>query len=242
MTTTNTAVPTAQNVNIDYNIASVGYRITAFLIDLLIIFIYIIAVEYLGMGFAQIFSDNNAFGLSQLLLLPIFFYSLFFNIIFQGRTPGKFIMKMRLVKVDGSPAAWSDYLVTWVLRLIDIWGTNGGAGIISMIFTAKTQRLGDAAANTIVIDYRKKTKVSHTILEDVEEHYEPQFLNVNLLTDHDINEIKEIYRLAGESRDYATLHLLRNKVAGILNINTEMRDPQFLRTVLKDYSYLTQGR
>jgi uncharacterized RDD family membrane protein YckC len=239
---TNTAVSTAQNVNIDYNIASVGYRICAFLIDLLILFIYITGVEYLGLGLQDVISRNDALGFQVLFYLPVFFYSLVMNILFQGRTVGKFLLRMRLVKVDGSPAGWSDYLITWALRLIDIWVTNGGVGVISMIFTARTQRLGDAAADTIVIDYRKKIKVTHTILEDIEQDYEPVFLNVNQLTDHDVNEIKEIYRLAGETRDYHTLHMLRNKVADLLSINTEMKDPQFIRTVLKDYSYLTQGR
>ncbi len=239
---TNTAVSTAQNVNIDYNIASVGYRITAFLIDLLILFIYVIGVEYLGLGLKEVFTKNDTMGIQVLFYIPVFIYSLLFNIIFQGRTLGKFLVKMRLVKVDGSPATWSDYLITWMIRPIDIWATNGGAGIISMIFTPRTQRLGDTAADTIVIDYRKKTKVSHTILEDLEEEYEPAFLTVHQLTDHDVNEIKEIYRLAGETRDYNTLHMLRNKVAAMLNINSEMKDPEFIRTVLKDYSYLTQGK
>lgn len=239
---TNTAVSTAQNVNIDYNIASVGYRMVAFLIDLGIMGIYLVGIQYLGLGLEDLIGRNDALGFQVLFFLPVFFYSLVFNILFQGRTPGKLIMKLRLVKVDGSPAAWSDYLVTWVMRLIDIWATNGGAGVISMIFTPRTQRLGDAAADTIVIDYRKKTKVSHTILEDVEEKYEPVFAHVNQLTDHEVNEIKEIYRMAGETRDYRTLHMLRNKVADMLNINSDMKDPQFIRTILKDYSYLTQGR
>lgn len=238
----NTNVNTAQNVNINYNVSSLGHRIVALLIDLVIMGMYYTLINYIGLGFQDIVDNNTFIGLSELLLLPVFLYSLVFNITFGGRTPGKFIMNMKVVKVDGSPARWSDYLTSWILRLIDIWSTTGGVGIISIIFTDKNQRLGDAASNTIVIDNRKKTKISHTILEDVEENYEPTFMTVNNLDDNDINEIKEIYRLAAESRDFKALKQLRDKVEELLHIQSDLRDGILIRTVLKDYTYLTQGR
>ncbi len=238
----NTNVNTAQNVNINYTVASLGYRIVALLIDLLIMAGYLVLIDYIGLGIRDIVDNNTYFGISELLFLPVAFYSLIFNIVFGGRTPGKFVMKTKVVKIDGSPARWSDFMISWILRLIDIWSTNGGVGIISIIFTDNNQRLGDSASDTIVIDLRKKTKITHTILEDVEENYQPTFMTVNMLTDVDVNEIKEIYRLAGESRDYRALNALRKKVEELLEINSELRDGVFIRTILKDYTYLTQGR
>lgn len=237
----NTSINTAQNVNINYNISSLGYRVVGFLIDLVIIFVYVIILSYIESGMSGLFDRFTTFGLGQLLFLPVAFYSLFFNIIFNGRTPGKFIVGTKMVKIDGSPATWSDYLISWMLRLVDLWIISPGIGIMAIIFSNRNQRLGDMASDTIVIDTRKKTKISHTILEDVKEDYEPTFLTVNMLTDKDINEIKEIYRLAGESRDYETLKILRLKVEDLLQINSDLRDGIFVRTVLKDYSYLTQG-
>ncbi|WP_194852051.1 RDD family protein [Nonlabens antarcticus] len=237
----NTSINTAQNVNINYNVASLGYRMLGFVIDLIIMFIYLIIIGYLVDGMDNIFEKFTTLGISQLLFLPIAFYSLFFNIIFNGRTPGKFIVQTKVVKIDGSPATWSDYLVSWVLRLVDLWTFMPGPAVLSIIFTDKNQRLGDIASDTIVIDNRKKTKISHTILEDVKDDYEPIFLTVNMLTDKDVNEIKEIYRLAGESRDYETLRMLRLRVEELLSIKSDLRDGIFVRTVLKDYSYLTQG-
>ncbi|PRP66069.1 RDD family protein [Nonlabens agnitus] len=240
----NTSINTAQNVNINYHISSLGYRITGVLVDLVIMFVYIIILGYIEDGMSNLFDNFTTFGLSQLMFLPVAFYSLFFNIVFNGRTPGKFVVGTKVVKIDGSPATWSDYLISWMLRLVDIWitaPTFGGVGILAIIFSDKNQRLGDMASDTIVIDTRKKTKISHTILEDVKEDYEPTFLTVNMLTDKDVNEIKEIYRLAGESRDYETLKMLRIKVEQLLQVNSDLRDGIFVRTVLKDYSYLTQG-
>lgn len=237
----NTKVNTAQNVNIDYNASSLGHRIVAILIDIVILAIYQIVINYIGLGFEDIVDNNTYFGVSEFLLLPVAFYSLFFNIIFSGRTPGKFLMNMKVVKLDGSPATWSDYITSWLLRPIDIWFTSGGVGIISIIFTDKNQRLGDSASNTIVIDNRKKTKISHTILEEVDTHYEPTFLMVNNLTDNDVNNIKEIYSFASESRDFIALKQLRDKIEELLQVKSDLRDGIFVRTVLKDYTYLTQG-
>lgn len=237
----NTSINTAQNVAINYHISSLGYRVVGFLIDLVILFVYIIILSYIESGISSLFDRFTTFGLGQLMFLPVAFYSLFFNIIFNGRTPGKFIVGTKVVKIDGSPATWSDYLISWMLRLVDLWIISPGIGIMAIIFSNRNQRLGDMASDTIVIDTRKKTKISHTILEDVKEDYEPTFLTVNMLTDKDINEIKEIYRLAGESRDYETLKMLRLKVEDLLQINSDLRDGIFVRTVLKDYSYLTQG-
>ena len=236
-----TSISTAQNVNISYNIANIGHRILAVLIDLIIIIIYLVVLKYLGLGLSMNMPEDGLVNMKRLLFLPAMFYSLVFHLIFNGRTPGKFIMSVKVVKRDGAPASWSDYIVRWVLRLVDIWLSSGAVGVIAVIFTDQNQRLGDAAADTIVIDTRKKTKVSHTILENVEETYTPTFNNVTILSDQQVNEIKEIYRLAGESRDYETLKILRNKIEELLHINSDMRDAVFVRTVLKDYTALTQG-
>ena len=93
---------------------------------------------------------------------------------------------MRVVRLDGTPVHWSNYLVRWMLRLVDIWIFFGSIGILSILFSERRQRLGDAAAGTVVISTKNKTKVSHTILEEVEEQYQPKFTNVTVLTDKDV--------------------------------------------------------
>ena len=118
----NLEINTTQNVNLDYKIVSVGERILAFLIDVFLFFVYFYIVELATEAMNMAFSDHwTVFGLQQLLLLPVMFYSLYMHILFNGRTVGKMAMKTRVVKVDGSPASWSDYMILWMLRLVDIW-------------------------------------------------------------------------------------------------------------------------
>ena len=179
-------------------------------------------------------------GIVALIFLPAMFYSLFMHIIFNGRTVGKMLLKMRVVKVDGSPVHWSNYLVRWMLRLVDIWLFLGSIGILTILFSEKRQRLGDAAAGTVVISTKNKTTVSHTILEEVEDTYVPQFTNVTILTDKDIRLIKETFSIAKKSNDFKTLKALREKVDSILQTNSELYDKEYLEAILKDYNYFTQ--
>lgn len=238
----NLQINTTQNVNLDYKIVSIGERIVAFLIDGLILYMYAYLVSVLSNAIGYIYEDTwTQRGLAALIFLPAMFYSLLMHSIFNGRTVGKMLLKMRVVRLDGTPVHWSNYLVRWMLRLVDIWIFLGSIGILSILFSERRQRVGDAAAGTVVISTKNKTKVSHTILEEVHEEYVPQFTNVTLLTDKDVRLIKDTFRIARKSNDFKTLTALRVKVESILNTNSTLYDVQFLDTVLKDYNYYTQN-
>ncbi|MEO0901869.1 MAG: RDD family protein [Bacteroidota bacterium] len=237
----NLQINTTQNVNLDYKIVGIGERIVSFLIDGLILYMYAILVNLIGDALAYVYEDTwTQRGLMALVFLPAMFYSLLMHSIFNGRTVGKMLLKMRVVRVDGTPVHWSNYLVRWMLRLVDIWIFLGSIGILSILFSERRQRVGDAAAGTVVISTKNKTKVSHTILEEVEEQYQPQFTNVTVLTDKDVRLIKETFLIAKKSSDFKTLKALRVKVESILNTNSELYDAPYLDTVLKDYNYYTQ--
>ncbi len=237
----NLQINTTQNVNLNYTIVSIGERIVAFFIDLFILYLYSVLVNLVGDAIGYVYDDRwTQRGLVALIFLPAMFYTLLLHIIFNGRTVGKMLLKMRVVKVDGSPVHWSNYLVRWMLRLVDIWLFVGSIGLLTILFSEKRQRLGDAAAGTVVISTKNRTSVSHTILEELDVTYVPKFTNVTLLTDKDVRLIKETFTIAKGSSDFRTLKALREKVESILKTNSELYDIQYLDTVLKDYNYFTQ--
>lgn len=97
------------------------------------------------------------------------------------------------------------------------------------------------AAGTVVISTKNKLKISHTILEEISDSYEPTFLNVTKLTDKDVRLIKETFHIALSSSDFKTLNLLRKKVESVLQVESQLYDRQFIDTILKDYNYFTQN-
>jgi len=213
----NLQINTTQNVNLAYTIVSIGERILAFLIDAFILYLYALLVNLIGDAIGYVYDDGwTQRGLVGLIFLPAMGYSLLMHSLFNGRTVGKMLLKMRVVRVDGTPVHWSNYLVRWLLRLVDIWVFLGSIGLLAIIFSERKQRVGDAAAGTVVISTKNKTKVSHTILEEVEDNYVPKFSNVMQLTDKDVRLIKETFIIAKTSNDYKTLKALRDKVEGIL--------------------------
>ena len=238
----NLKINTTQNVNLDYKIVGIGERILALVVDLFIFFLYFFIIEMITSFMDMIFSDEwTVFGLQSLLFLPIMFYSLYMHIIFNGRTFGKMIVKTRVVKIDGTPVHWSNFLIRWMLRLVDLWIFFGSISVLTILFSDKRQRLGDAAAGTVVISTKNTVKITHTILEEIEDNYKPKFIMVTKLTDKDVRLIKETYGIAKRTNDYKTLKALRTKVESVLETKSDLYDMQYLDTVLKDYNYFTQS-
>ena len=191
------AINTAQNVNLDYKLIGLGERMIAFLIDGVILITYITIMEKL-VTLSVIFDADTwtQVGFLGLFLLPAFFYSMLCHIIFGGQTVGKMILKIKVVRVDGAPTEWYNLLVRWMLRIVDIWIFSPSIGLLSILLSEKRQRVGDAAAGTVVISVKKKHKISSTILEEVTDDYQPVFSNVTQLTDKDVRIIKEAYTIS----------------------------------------------
>ncbi|WP_312991737.1 RDD family protein [Chryseobacterium flavum] len=241
------AINTSQNVNISFNTASVGERMLAFIIDLLIKVAFVVIVFYL---FFNIFDLGYLLsGLDQwsimaiyiVLTFPAQIYPLVLESLMEGQTPGKKIMKIKVVKIDGYQAGFGDYLIRWVFRLVDI-SFAGVVGLISMIVSRNNQRLGDIASGTAVISLKNNINISHTILENIHEDYIPSFPQVIALSDNDMRIIKDNYTKALKIDDRQIITKLSDKIKSILKLeidSTKMTERQFINIIIKDYNYYT---
>src|SRR5689334_17168914 len=110
-------VRTTQNVFIDYTLASIGDRILAYLIDRFILIVYIVMASMLLMQL----KIENVWAFVILLGGPFLFYSLAFEIAMNGQTPGKRIMQIQVVTLDGTPATIGSYLLRWIFAIVDFY-------------------------------------------------------------------------------------------------------------------------
>ncbi|MEC4114697.1 RDD family protein [Myroides pelagicus] len=239
----NLTINTTQHIQLEFKNAAVGQRMLAFLLDSTFKFCYILIVgnfldsSNILSGFEDSWS-RGAIGI--LFFLPVIFYSVFFESILQGFTPGKKIMKIRVIKIDGYQATILDYTIRWIMNLVDVYMLSALIGLISISSTKKQQRIGDMLAGTAVISFKDRINLSATIFQEVEDSYEPIYKQVLNLSDNDVRIIKETYRRYLEKRDAKLLQQLVDKVKGVMGVETyNFTDQGFIQVVLKDYNYLT---
>lgn len=271
-------IKTPLNVNVDIQHAGVGLRLAAFLLDIVFIWVYIWAMSstfYRIFGVdAGVFEDSGFYNdsnvfldiLFTILLFPALFYSLWTETLFNGQTLGKLICKIKVVKLNGYRAGFTEYFTRWAFRLIDFWTgsfmllffipifgeetavilagmllmMSGLVAFILIIRTRNSQRLGDIVAGTTVLKLREKHSIDITILEDIKETYVPRYSQVMRLTDNDARIIKDTFVIARKNRDYTTLKRLRNKLENVMDVKADQSDVEFIDTVMKDFNYYTQ--
>ncbi|QCX38508.1 RDD family protein [Aureibaculum algae] len=235
----NFQIETAQNVSINQNVANVSTRIGSFLIDLLIIVGYYI-IMFLILNAIGIEQNMDSWLILTIMGLPIFFYSLIFEVLMNGQTPGKYANKIRVVKIDGSKPTFGSYLIRWMLRLIDIDIASGSIALLTLLLNGKGQRLGDIAASTTVISEKKRVTIHDTLVADIPDNYVPTYPQVTMLSDADIQSIKELYRTAKRKGNHGVIVKLHKKIIEITDIKTDMMAVDFVDLVIKDYNYYTQ--
>lgn len=234
----NFQIETAQNISITQNAAGIGERILAYLIDGLIMLSYIIAVAFLLSSLDL--SGGAEWAYMLVISLPLLLYFLLWEIFWDGRSPGKAALDLRVVKIDGSKPAFSNYLVRWLLRVIDITVSSGSVAVVTILLNGKGQRLGDLAAGTTVISEKVKTSLENSILEELPADYKPVYSQVTVLSDEDVREIKDIYYNALKNGNYRVIHYLSEKVSALLQVQPQERGVDFIKNVLRDYSYYTR--
>jgi uncharacterized RDD family membrane protein YckC len=236
----NFQIETAQNVNIVQNVAGVGERILAHLIDSAIIVIYVIVAVVL-LTWLEVSDDGFIFLLFMTFGLPVFVYHLVWETFWNGRSPGKAVMKLRVVKLDGSKPAFSNYFIRWLIRLVDISLTSGALAVVTILMNGRGQRLGDIAATTTVITEKKTIHFSETLLTVLPEDFKPTYPQVTVFTDAEMQTIKTVFTRAKLNGNHNVILKLSKQVAKVMDI-TETETPlTFVDKVIKDYNFYTQN-
>ncbi|KVV14132.1 RDD family protein [Flavobacterium sp. TAB 87] len=242
------SITTTQNVVINFKAASVGDRMLAYFIDLIIKIAYgivVFTVFFYYFGIKDLFNELDQWSIFAIILFfyfPVIIYTITLESIFEGQTFGKKLSKIKVVKLDGYQAGFGDYLMRWFFRIIDISIMNGIIAITTVVTSKNNQRLGDMVAGTAVISLKNDVNISHTILEEIGEAYIPTYPLVIKLSDNDVRIIKETFERAQLKHDFETVEKLVTKVESVTGIKNQTDSKaDFVRVILKDYNFYTQS-
>lgn len=237
-------VQTAQNVSIEYRLASLGERLAAYLIDAVVIAAYAMVLVFavvFPMAEGLISLSTPVLILLGIFASPIFLYHFLMEALFDGQSVGKRIMKIKVARLDGSRPTLGNYLLRWLLSIID-FSFYAVAAIICILTSKNNQRLGDMAAGTTVISLKQQS-LATTPLSAIVEDYEPVFPEAARLTDSDVRTLTEVVaHLRSKRRSPRTAELAREAKATIeLRLGLEpvdMPPAHFLRIILRDVNTL----
>lgn len=231
-------VHTTQNIDIDYETGGLGERILAYLID---IAIFIALAIIGGVLSAKVFTQQIAEGYFIIIGVALLFYDLICESFFNGQSVGKYVMKIRVISLDGNRPRFSQYLLRWLFRIIDFSLTSWLAGVLTIALSDKGQRIGDIVAGTAVIRTVPRTKRDKVAFNNFDDSYIPVFTQVSQLTDNDISLIHEVIDNYLKTGNNMVVYNMADRIRKYLMISLppEMNSMQFLQTILKDYNHVT---
>ena len=232
-------ITTTQNIDLEYDLASVGERMVAWLIDAAIFVAYFMLLNIvLGAMGAAIFIEKNPW-ISFFLTMPFVFYNLLCDIGLNGQTVGKRVMKIKVVSLNGEQATIGQYMLRWLFRMVDIF-IFGLPAFISIIVSQKNQRLGDMVAGTTLIRTVPRSAFQQTIyMPTPETNYIVSFPEVANLSDKDMQLVKDVIMNVNRSGNSVLAYQAAEKIKHTLHIQTNLEPLYFLQVLLSDYNHLT---
>jgi uncharacterized RDD family membrane protein YckC len=242
-------VQTTQNVTLEYEVASVGDRLVAALLDYLLLFGYGILLSLLAQAINT--TDGASPGINYhdpaqllgvlivaLICAPFIFYFLVCEIFFNGQTIGKKARHIRVMRLDGTPARLGDYFLRWLLRPVEIISSLGGLAVVTILLNGRGQRLGDVLAGTTVLSLQPRKNPLLAAEPTMPAGYQPVFEQASQLTDHDVALLRQLLSRSLQQGNYLLLHETALKIKQLLAVQSDLSDEAFLRTVLRDHAFL----
>jgi len=154
-------IPSVTGIDVELRIAGPGGRSYAFVIDwhirVLVALAWIIASAFVYFGSVNAFASLEPSQSDFVLVIGLpaaalyFLYHPVLEVLMRGRTPGKRMAGVRIVKRDGGVPGIGPLLVRNLFRLVDSLPFFYFLGLAATMLTKQSVRIGDIAAGTLLV-------------------------------------------------------------------------------------------
>lgn len=146
-------IETPEGIDLLLRPAGLVPRALAYALDLLI---RLALLLFLALGLGSL--GKFGMGAGALLLFVVQWgYMVLFEVLNDGRTPGKYWLGLKVVNDDGTPIGWPASLLRNLLRFVDMLPSGYCLGAICCLGHPSFKRLGDLAAGTLVVHRERPT-------------------------------------------------------------------------------------
>lgn len=155
-------VDTPEHIEFGYDVAGIGSRFMAALVDGCIYGTFMMLVFVI---LDRVFNASDGILSAVFLATSLLYcgYYIVFERLWNGQSPGKLLLGLRVVQEAGRPIGFSASLIRNLVRLIDFFPIFYGGAIMAMFIDKRTRRLGDLAAGTLVVRDRQRVSLDDLI-------------------------------------------------------------------------------
>jgi uncharacterized RDD family membrane protein YckC len=145
-------IETADNVRLKVELAGLANRVFAFGIDglLMLTLMGVVSLVFMVIAYSQSTDEIAKTGIPLGLFVVFFGYHLFQEWLWNGKTVGKAVFRIRVVRNNGQPIGFWEAMGRNLLRVLDVYVS--GIGLLCMMFNRSEKRFGDYVAGTIVVN------------------------------------------------------------------------------------------
>ncbi|MBC8161361.1 MAG: RDD family protein [Roseiflexaceae bacterium] len=205
-------IDTPENIEFAYDIAGIGSRFLAAIVDTLLIAlaeVLVFAAAGVIANGAGVFdtldwSESVVIAIAGLVgFLILWGYYIIFEMVWSGQTPGKRLIGLRVVREGGRPITFISSALRNFIRLVDFLPAFYGIGVVVMFIDPRARRLGDLAGGTLVVKERRGVTLESLTANTApmiapprpgETMPAPSLQQVHMLTDQDYTLVQEFLR------------------------------------------------
>jgi uncharacterized RDD family membrane protein YckC len=223
------AIVTPEAVVLEFETAGVGSRMVARIIDSVLQGLLLVALLLASAVVAAVAGSIGLAGVFVSLFAVVFIYPVAFETLWRGRTPGKAALGLRVVTVEGAPIRFRHAAIRAFLALIDIYLLSGAIGVVTMLASSRSQRLGDMVAGTVVLRERTGARMPTAVVFAVPPGYESYAasIDVNGLTASDYGAVRA-FLLRAPSLEPARRYELARQIATPLLLRLRHTPPAWV--------------